>query len=469
YRLAQAPARRRGGRLQGRRPSIPTGERALPGHRGAPARARNAPRDLPPHCPVDHGLFAPGGRQSADRIARRAHRDPGPHAGARRRLHRAARRRARELAAGAFAPAGRRVHVGQLDGGLGALPVAPRRRHRLLPRSGGTPAARAAQARHLRRVARIDRGAAAGHRRGAAGGGRQRGARAGAFPLMAAPAEAMAGRLPAWRVRLARLWSWWSGEIAQAARERFAVLRGSAAVPLVALDGSEVIVLEPPPAAGSDSHLDLATFDEPRRRAAFRALLERAGETNQRVRLRLAAGEALMRRVTMPLATEENLREVLGFEMDRLTPFRAEDVYYDYRVVSRDAAAGQLVAQVALARRELVDARLATLRSLGANVQAVVVRDDVGRGTASLDLLPTDQRGERESATQRRTQGALVAAAAVLLALALLIPVWKKRETVIALHPLVAKAQQDAEATDRLAKGLERQVNDYNFLLAKKY
>ena len=52
--------------------------------------------------------------------------------------------------------------------------------------------------------------------------------------------------------------------------------------------------------------------------------------------------EALVRRVTMPAATEENLRQVLGFEMDRLTPFRADDVYFDYRVVSRDAAAGQL-------------------------------------------------------------------------------------------------------------------------------
>ena len=57
-----------------------------------------------------------------------------------------------------------------------------------------------------------------------------------------------------------------------------------------------------------------------------------------------------MRRVTMPAATEENLRQVLGFEMDRLTPLRADEVYFDYRVVSRDAAAGQIAVQLAVAR-----------------------------------------------------------------------------------------------------------------------
>src|SRR5690348_14080603 len=285
---------------------------------------------------------------------------------------------------------------------------------------------------------------------------------------MASSSDAMTARPPAWRASMGRFWDWWTGEIAQAASERFTALRGSAAVPLVAIEGAEVSLLEPAVPAGADASVDLAAFEEPRRRAAFRALLERVGETQQRVRLRLASGEALVRRVTMPLATEENLREVLGFEMDRLTPFRAEDVYFDYRVLSRDTAAGQLVAQVAVARRELVDARIAFLRSLDANVQAVVVREDSGPAPA-LDLLPSEQRGERESASQRRMQGALLAAVAVLLALALFVPIWKKRETVIALQPLVAKARQDAEATDRLARTLERQVSDYNFLLTRKY
>ncbi len=225
----------------------------------------------------------------------------------------------------------------------------------------------------------------------------------------------------------------------------------------------------PRAAVGPDTRIDLAAMDEQRRRAALAQLLERAGETRGRLRVRLGHGEALVRRVTMPAATEENLRQVLAFEMDRLTPFRAEEVYFDYRVLAREAAAGQLSVQLALARRDLVDARVAALRALGASVQGVVVRDDAGQGAPPLDLLPSEQRGERESARERMVQRGLIAAVLVLLVLALVVPLWKKRATVIALLPLVNDARQAAEGTDRVERTLERQVNDYNFLLAKKH
>ncbi len=285
---------------------------------------------------------------------------------------------------------------------------------------------------------------------------------------MAASSDLLVSRQGGLRGRLAAFWSWWTGEIAQLVFERFGALRGAASVPLVAFEGEEVVLVEPRAAVGPQSRLDLS-LDEPRRRAAFRALLERAGETRQRVRLCLGRAEALLRRASMPVATEENLRQVLAFEMDRLTPFRAEEVYFDYRVVSRDAAGGKLAVQLAVARRELVDARLESLRTLGANVQGVAVRDDVGHPASPLDLLPSEQRGERETARERLVQRALVGALAILLALALLIPIWRKRETIIALQPLVGKASQEAAATDRLARELERQVKDYNFLLAKKH
>ncbi len=47
----------------------------------------------------------------------------------------------------------------------------------------------------------------------------------------------------------------------------------------------------------------------------------------------LPKDKALTRALTLPLAAEENLREVLAFEMNRQTPFRADQVYYDYMVV----------------------------------------------------------------------------------------------------------------------------------------
>ena len=285
---------------------------------------------------------------------------------------------------------------------------------------------------------------------------------------MAVPAE-LAPRAAGWRVRLAAFWEWWTGELERLALERFSALRGAASVPIVAFDGGELVLVEPRAAVTPDTRIDLAAMDEPRRRAGVAQLLERAGETRGRMRLCLGRAEALVRRVAMPAATEENLRQVIAFEMDRLTPFRADEVYFDYRVLARDAQAAQLSVLLALAKRDLVDARVATLRGLGANVQGVAVRDDVGNATAPLDLLPSEQRGERETARERLVQRALVVAVVILLVLALVVPLWQKRAMVIALQPLLGQAKQSAEGADRVEHTLERQVNDYNFLLAKKH
>jgi general secretion pathway protein L len=275
--------------------------------------------------------------------------------------------------------------------------------------------------------------------------------------------------LPAWRHKLAGFWRWWLGEIAQMVPERFASLGGAARVPVLAMSGEEVMLVEPRSAVGPETRVELEGLDDARRRGALRALLGLAGESRSRARFCLEQGDALVRRVGMPAATEENLRQVLAFEMDRLTPFHAEDVYFDYRVVSRDAGAGQISVLLAVARRDLVDARVDKLRSLGASVQGVTVREDLGHGGAHLDLLPSEQRGERETSRERLIQASLIGLVALLALVALLLPVWHKRDAVISTFPIVSKARQDAEATDAIARELEKQVADYNFLLAKKH
>ena len=269
------------------------------------------------------------------------------------------------------------------------------------------------------------------------------------------------------RQKLSAAWRWWSGEIARLLPERFSMLRGGARVPMVLLEGDDVLLASPPP-GGGEARTILGPLDDARRKVALRALLERAGETRGRARLALGQGEALVRKVTMPAATEENLRQVLAFEMDRLTPFRAEEVYFDYRVLSRDAATGQLLVQIAVARREVVDARVQALRALGANVQGVAVRDEAGHA-AALDLMPAEQRGEGDTSTQRLVQHVMMGLCLLLLVAALVLPVYRKRENFIALNPIMLKAKQEAEATDAIARTLEKQVADYNFLIARKH
>lgn len=272
--------------------------------------------------------------------------------------------------------------------------------------------------------------------------------------------------LPAWQQKLTAFWRWWTAQLAQMVPERFASLGGSTRVPQVAIEGDELVLVEPRVAEGAAARVSL-TQDAVRARAGLKSLLERAGESRARARLLLSPGEALVRRVTMPAATEENLAQVLAFEMDRLTPFRADEVYFDHRVVLRDAAAATLAVLLGVARRDVVDSKVTRLRELGATVEGVNVRDD-GQG-ASLNLMPTQLRGARESGQERVVKQALTGAVLVLLLAVLIYPIWRKREQIITLHPLESRAQGEAQATDKLARELERLVAEYNFLLTKKH
>ena len=266
--------------------------------------------------------------------------------------------------------------------------------------------------------------------------------------------------LPPWRAKLERFWRWWSGQL-----RALAPNLGASRLPLVSLAGESIVLVDPKPLDDKpETSVDVAGLDAARASAAVRGLLARAGETRGRARLAVGASHALLRRVTMPAATEENLGSVLGFEMDRLTPFRAEDVYYDHRVVARDPGAGTISVLLAVARREPVDAMLAHLRELGVSVQGVAIAED-----PEFDLLPSAQRGEREKPQEKLTRQVLAGAVLVLLLAALAIPALRKRAEVHALKPVHDKAFSEAQATDKLVKELERQVADYNFLLAKKH
>jgi general secretion pathway protein L len=262
---------------------------------------------------------------------------------------------------------------------------------------------------------------------------------------MSSSTDYLSGRARApFRQRLAVFWRWWTEELRQLMPAGLSKLGGAhSGVPLVMLRDGEVVTID---AKGQPSNT-------PR-------------DARGRVRLVLAREEALMRRVTLPAATEENLAQVIGFEMDRLTPFRAEDVYFDHRVVARDPTTGQIQVQVALARRDAVDPKVERLRALGANVQGVTIQDDA-TAPNPLDLLPHEMKGQRDMRRDLLIPG-LAFAVLALLVVALLLPVYQKRATVIELHPVLAKAKQEAEATDVIRTALEKQVTDYNFLVTRK-
>ncbi len=73
---------------------------------------------------------------------------------------------------------------------------------------------------------------------------------------------------------------------------------------------------------------------------------------------------ALVQFLNLPMAVEENLRETLGFEMDRYTPFASDDVYFDHHVVKRFPESGLVHVMLVTIKKDRVDYYLELFKKL---------------------------------------------------------------------------------------------------------
>lgn len=126
----------------------------------------------------------------------------------------------------------------------------------------------------------------------------------------------------------------------------------------------------------------------------------------------------LRRRMLLPAAAAERLRDVVGFEIDRQTPFQASSVRYDARVLGRRED-GQLEVELVAVPAARFDQAVAELGSLGSSLAGVDAMDEQGR-PLQVNLLPLPLRRRRID-PMRRWNGVL----ALVALMALLATAWQ--------------------------------------------
>jgi general secretion pathway protein L len=129
----------------------------------------------------------------------------------------------------------------------------------------------------------------------------------------------------------------------------------------------------------------------------------------------LPAGMALRRRLLLPAAAADRLRDVLTFELDRQTPFTANEARFDARVlgVRED---GQLDVELAVVPTVAFTSGLSRLGGLADGMAGADV-EEVHGTILGLNLLPESARVARQ-APQRGLHLALAAVAVVALVFA---------------------------------------------------
>jgi general secretion pathway protein L len=149
-------------------------------------------------------------------------------------------------------------------------------------------------------------------------------------------------------------------------------------------------------------------LDEGGRRAAQAAIRQRV----RHVILRPDPAAVLERKVVLPLATEHDVPRVVRYEMDRLTPFTAEQVFWSASVERRDRSAGRLELCLSLLPKTLVQPVFTAMEAIGHRISAIETagHDGVPR---TIDLVPPSPRRQRALAI---AYGAIAVLALIALA-----------------------------------------------------
>src|SRR5438067_2393639 len=234
-------------------------------------------------------------------------------------------------------------------------------------------------------------------------------------------------------------------------------------------------------AAVSGARLEAFTVDVENPAAALRAELDARRLPARGAFLALSRSAVTVKPIELPPVAGD-VRQMVGFELERHLPFPPDDASYDFTLLpsepaaDRPAGAEQRVL-ITAADRRVVETAL-RLAELGAPVTEPAVTPRAaqqldglaaehrgalqlalavasGRSVRALELLPSTVRPRRLTRAQTFTVG-MAAATAVLGILALLAPGWREQRHLSRIDAEIARMDPDVKAVDRVLRDLER-------------
>ncbi len=276
------------------------------------------------------------------------------------------------------------------------------------------------------------------------------------------------------RTRLAKTplpgyFAWWGRQLVACLPPRWRTLVEERSESLLLdLRGNEMIVWRERADHASEYGRIPRTLPSEAQGAEFQRLRTAIDDPSVRTILCIPAERVLQRTLSLPAAAEDNLRQVLAFEMDRQTPFKADQIYFDSRVLGRDASGRNLLVELVLLPRAQLDQEIGALPAGASALDGVDAwRSAPGGERRQINLLPLERRARRRDMRLPLILG-LIALAVVLLFVNMDESLTNRAAAVESMRAEVEKSNVEARQVAALRKTLADSVAGANFLSDKK-
>lgn len=169
--------------------------------------------------------------------------------------------------------------------------------------------------------------------------------------------------------------------------------------------------------------------------------------------LRLTGREAIQKQLALPIAAKENIDQVIAYELDRYTPFKADQVYFAVkRFPKQSDEADQFRVLLVLTTQETLNELYDAVKAMGivpmiADYEGVA--NDFEQEKNGYNLLP-DRLRAKVAKLPQIVHSTLISLAVLLLTAVIVLPVWFEYQAVEALTIKVKKVEREAKKIKEL-------------------
>jgi general secretion pathway protein L len=192
-------------------------------------------------------------------------------------------------------------------------------------------------------------------------------------------------------------------------------------------------------------------------------LAELPRATGRATVLRLGEADVLGKSMSLPLAAERELDQVLAFEMDRETPFKAEDLYWNHRIEGADRKNGRLSVRLFFVPKANLAPLLTALSQAGIRPRRAEIADGPDAGT----YLPLENGGPRHHPSSQLMWLAAVCCVALGLA-AVVIPFVRQEVALASIEQEIAAGRAAAAEADSVRQEIDRLAGSANFVESER-
>lgn len=266
-----------------------------------------------------------------------------------------------------------------------------------------------------------------------------------------------------------KFWQWWTGELSFLLPDKLKqLLSDKRGTVIVQPDGYQFVLsfvsgetIEPLAKlvrneAGAAQYKELLAADE---RLAKAQLI-----------VRLSGREAIQKELSLPIAAKENLQQVVAYELDRYTPFKAEQIYFAVKPLDVENEPGQLRVMLIIALKEVVDTIYDDAKLMGMSPVFVDFEEEPNDLKVFRDhynLLPERLRPKTAN-LPRIVHGGLIGLLLLLTALAMTLPVWFEYREVQSLQERVDRIEKEAKKVNVLQADMDAMMDETRQLLTEK-